>query len=469
MKYHITALVIFIVSISGCKKFVEVPPPYTQLVSASVYSTDAMAYSSVTGIYETIVRNSIGGNTNGLSALLGLSADEFKLFPTTNTTAKQVYSNELLSNSFIPFWKDLYNCIYQTNIAIEGLSASSRVTPSLKQQLIGEAKFMRAFCHFYLVNIYGEIPLVTTTNFKINSNIAKSSTTIVYNQIVADLEDAQSLLSDDYKSPDELNATTRVRPNKGATTALLARVYLYLGKWDKAEAQSTTVINNSNYQLLPDLNNVFLAENNSEAIWQLESPNNGFNAPDGNFLLGFVSTSGPSPGYPFLLSDSLVNEFETGDLRKANWTVSKTVSDKTYYFPYKYKLNNTNQPPVEYEMLLRLSEQYLIRAEVRAQQGNLAGAKDDLNVIRTRAGLPNTTASSQSELLAAIMRERYFELFTEYGHRWFDLKRTGNANAIMDIITPLKGGTWQTTDQLYPIPLTEIQANQNLVQNPGYN
>jgi hypothetical protein len=111
----------------------------------------------------------------------------------------------------------------------------------------------------------------------------------------------------------------------------------------------------------------------------------------------------------------------------------------------------------------------LIRAEARAQQGNVSGAAGDLNVIRTRAGLPNTSATNSQGLLSAILLERRFELFTEYGHRWLDLIRTGNANAVMNIVTPQKGGVWETTDELYPIMLTEIQSDPNLTQNPGYN
>jgi len=112
-----------------------------------------------------------------------------------------------------------------------------------------------------------------------------------------------------------------------------------------------------------------------------------------------------------------------------------------------------------------LAEQYLIRAEARTNLGNINGAQEDLNIIRNRAGLDNTTASTPSELLIAILKERYVELFTEHGHRWFDLKRMGFAD---DILSPIKEH-WQTTDILLPIPETELQMNSNLKpQNSGY-
>jgi hypothetical protein len=468
-QYFFYTVSLFFLLITGCKKFVDIPPPSTQLVAQSVYATNATASAAVTGIYGTMISNSIGGDQNGISALLGLSSDEFKLYPTITANVNEAYANSLLSTLNIPYWSDFYNSIYQANLAIENISTSSNVTPSMKQQLLGEAKFIRAFCYMYLENIFGDVPLITSTNYKINALIQRDPRTSIYNQIESDLKAAQISLSDDYLGPDGTISTDRVRPNKGAATALLSRVYLYQQKWDSAEIEATKLLSNSNYQLQSDLNSVFIAANNNEAIWQLESQNSGFNTPDGfAFLSGYLENSVPRAAAPFLLSDSLVNNFELGDLRKISWVVSETVDTTVYYFPYKYKLGYTGQPPTEYPVLLRLAEQFLIRAEARAQQGNLDGAKSDLNVIRNRAGLANTLASSQSEVIAAIMNERRFELFTEYGHRWFDLKRTNSISTVMGTTTPLKGGTWEPTDQLYPIPIVEIQRDPNLTQNSGY-
>jgi len=126
----------------------------------------------------------------------------------------------------------------------------------------------------------------------------------------------------------------------------------------------------------------------------------------------------------------------------------------------------------EYEMVMRLGEQYLIRAEAEANGagGGFGSAVNDLNTIRNRAGLPNT-AATQSTILTAIQHERQVELFTEYGHSWLDLKRTGNINMVMGNpgnACAMKGGTWNTDWQWYPIPLSELQSNPNLTQNTGY-
>jgi len=165
-----------------------------------------------------------------------------------------------------------------------------------------------------------------------------------------------------------------------------------------------------------------------------------------------------------------MTSFETGDQRKVHWVKSVTPSPgtNTYYYAFKYKIGYTNTPTQEYPMILRVAEQYLIRAEARTQQGNISGAQSDLNFVRKRAGLSNTTASDQTSLRAAIMQERRVELFTEWGNRWLDLKRSGTVDAVMGPTCSQKGGTWDSRWQWYPIPLNDIQYGVNIAQNSGY-
>jgi hypothetical protein len=461
----------------GCKKAVEVDSPSTNLVSASVYSNNATAASAVTGIFEKMMENtnffgsgSVG--TQNMSAIAGVYADELNVYGTSKPYLVQAYKNSLTSqtNPF-PFWSVLYNTIYNANAAILGLSNSTSVTSSLKDQLLGASKFARAFCYFYLVNVFGNVPLATTTNYQVNSILARTSTDSIYKQIISDLKDAQNLLDDNYLSPSGQITTERTLPNKSAATALLARVYLYIGDWIDAEAQSTVVINNTNYSLLPNsqMNSVFKA-NSKEAIWQLQPVQPGYNTADG-YTYVYVLQSGPNASsWPLYLSSQLLSAFESGDNRLTNWVASKTVGTTTYSIPYKYKVGLYGSALTEYLMVLRLAEQYLIRAEARAQQNNIPGAQTDLNIIRTRAKLGSTSANSQSTLLSAILHERQVELFTEWGQRWLDLKRTGSANSVMSVVTPAKGGLWSSDGhQLYfPIPLSDIATDVNLVQNPGY-
>ena len=463
----------------SCKKYVEVPPPNTELVGASVFNSNATAAAALNGIYLSMGNNSFGGGSIGLSIMPGLSADELGLFPgSNNPDQSQAYTNSLSSNIPTPCWLDGYNTIYQANAAIANIPASSGMTPAAKNQLLGEALFVRSFCYFYLVNFYGDVPLVTTINYKTNAVLPRAASSQVYQQITSDLKQAIGLLGDSYLTGAGVISTERVRPNKEAARALLARVYLYTSDWKDAVTQADSVINSSIYTINPNLNNVFLATS-TEAIWQLETPvTSGSNTPDGAaFLLfpGLFLNYGfpPSASFPLLfLNSNLVQSFEPGDLRKANWIDSLNVNGTEYYYPFKYKVYYATPPPTEYPMMLRFAEQYLIRSEAEARLGQSGPAITDLNVIRTRAGLPNYNgATDNASMITAIMRERRAELFTENGARWFDLKRTGLMNSVMG--SPgnqcaAKGGTWNPNWALYPIPLSDIQADPQMKQNPGY-
>jgi hypothetical protein len=361
------------------------------------------------------------------------------------------------------FWTTAYTYIYYANAIIEGVNKSTGITTAAKERYIGEAKFIRAFTHFYLVNLYGDVPLITSTDYELNAQIGRTSSESVYKQIIADLTDAFELLKTAYVTT-AAYPTARVRPNKWAVAALLARVYLYQRNWQQAETFASAVIGATDYTLETDLNNVFLGAS-KEAIWQLLPVIDVVNTSEGNSFVPSNSLFAPN----YKLTDTLIKTFEPGDQRKVAWTKTATVSGTPYTYPVKYKVRiNTTPPtpPKEYNMVLRLAEQYLIRAEARAKQNNVVDAKSDLNVIRKRALLGDTPANDSASVLKAIAAERKIEFFAEWGHRWFDLKRTGKADEILSII---KGNNWQSTDVLYPIPSTQILKNNKLTQNQGYN
>jgi len=467
-----------IFNLTSCKKLVEVPGPVTSLNSATVYSTDATAAAVLTGIYQQMSNNTFSQpGLTSMSFLPGLSSDELNLFPAISNTGFQLYYENALSATVtsyrIDFWTGVYPVIFTANSAIEGLNSSTNLTPAVKQQLLGEAEFIRAFCYFYLVNLYGDVPLALSSDYTKNAVLARSAKALVYQQIIADLKDAQSKLSATYLDATLLNTTTaRVRPTSWAATALLARTYLYTGDYTDAALQASSLISDSGLFGLSTLDNAFLVAGlgNNEAIWQLQSVLLGFNTEDAvTFIL--PSTGPANPNFPVSLSSPLVNAFEHGDQRRTHWIDSVIVSGTIYYYAFKYKSATLNAPVTEYNMVLRLGEQYLIRAEAEANgAGNgISAAITDLNAIRNRAGLPNYAgATDKASLLTAILHERQVELFTEWGHRWLDLKRTGSIDSVMSIVTPLKGGTWSTDQQLYPIPYTEIQKDANLTQNAGY-
>ena len=195
----------------------------------------------------------------------------------------------------------------------------------------------------------------------------------------------------------------------------------------------------------------------NEIIWQIANTTG-----VSTFGANYLAAAGSIPTYT--MYDTLYKSFEANDKRKTSWTGTTTVGTTTYYFVNKYKVRTGTGN--EYNVALRFAELYLIRAEARARQNNLSGAKADIDVIRTRAGLSGVSSSlTQAQMLLAIEQERKVELFGEWGHRWFDLKRTGRADAV---IGGQKPTSWQPTDVLYPIPDQQRQVNAALSQNPGY-
>lgn len=455
----------------GCKKFITVPPPTTSINADNVFATDATAIAVLSGIYTKMSASSIiSGGATSISLYGGLSADEFALYSgSTNATYLGYYTNSLtnVNTGFTSFWLTHYSIIYTANAAIEGLNKSKTLSPSVKQQLLGEAIFIRAFSYFYLVNLYGDVPLVLTTDYEINSKLKRVPKADVYAQIIEDLKNAVTLLGSTYLDGSLKNYTSsadRVRPTQWAALALLSRVYLFTGDWQKAEIESSKIIGNTTLFDTVSSPNVFI-KGSKESIWTLQPVNPGWNTEDAR---AFVLSTSPTDSRPVYLSPSLINSFEPNDNRKSNWVGIRTDASGTYNFANKYKSAANGAPVTEYHIVLRLAEQYLIRAEARARLNKMSEAQSDLNVIRKRANLSPTTAATETSIITAIANERQIELFTEWGHRWLDIKRTGTVDAIMTIVCPQKGGQWQTTDQLYPIPLTELQRAPQLVQNPGY-
>lgn len=454
-------VVLLLISVSSCKKFVKVAEPVNSITTEGAFSTDVTATSAIAGIYSKMVNTDgeLKFGSGATTLYVGLSSDELtKVGLPNSSSVSQFYSNSLLPNNglWYQIWEPVYFTIFQANSAIEGLNKSTTLTPSVKQQLIGECKFLRAFCFFYLTNLWGDVPMPLTGDWNKTHLLSRTKKAEVYSQIVNDLKEAQNLLPADYS----ISNGERIRANKFAATALLARVYLYLIDWENAEVQATSVINNySTYSLVTILDNVFL-KNSKEAILQLQPSNRSypFTVLEGNVI----------PEFPFYyLTDTTAKAFEIGDERKSSWTDIGVLGGKVVFKPFKYKMDFS--PPGgnvrEYYMVLRLAEQYLIRAEARAKQNKINEAIEDLNIIRSRAQLSPTLANDQSSLLLAIEHERQVELFAEWGHRWLDLIRTNRASVVL---TPIKGNNWQSTDVLYPIPYSEIQKNQNLSQNLGY-
>lgn len=459
-KTKMLAIIAGICTLISCKQFVDIDPPKTQLLSNLVFENETTAQAAIANVYRGFAGSGFAsGNTGSVSALCGLAADEYDLYATAEAT-QEIYRNAILPTniSVSNIWAATYNLIYQTNAIMEGLEKSVKLPKTVKEQLRGECLFMRAFVHFYLTNLYGDVPYITTTDYRINTSVVKMPVIQVLDRVVADLIEAKRLLTADYL----LFGQERVRATKWSSIALLARTYLYKQDWDAAEKESDLILNQLDLFELQPLSEVFL-KNSKEAIWQLKPVSPSANTPDG---VSYILTSRP---IFVALSNRLANAFEDADQRRQAWVGNFTNAQGSWDYAFKYKIRTGAVPLNEYSMVFRLAEQYLIRAEARGKQDKMPLAIADLDAIRSRAGLPgiseNKPAISKEDLLQAIAHERRLELFSEWGHRWFDLKRTGKADAILGALKP----TWKSTAVLFPIPASEIIVNTNMVQNIGYN
>lgn len=438
----------------GCDHFVEPDKPKTQIVRTAVFDNNQGASAAVYGIYSQMSTSGFSsGNSSAISATMGLSADELTNHSTSASTIALATNNLTPTNSVpVNLWNDLYLNLYQINSAIEGIQSSNSISQNVRNQLLGQVLFLRAFGHFYLVNTWGAVPIATTTDYRVNMTAPRTSVEDVYKQIEDDLAEARRLLAKDYS----FTGGERISANFWVATALLARVYLYQQRWTEAQAMATSIIDNSMFKLEPDLTKVFLG-NSTEAIWQLRPVIPGVNTNEASYMM---ITSTPTR---VSLNANLFGSFELADKRVTSWIGTYTSGSQSYRYPFKYKVNLRDRPVTEYYMIFRLAEQILIRAEARLRQGMLTEAVADLNLIRGRAGVPaiDPTGLNEAQVFGLLVKERRVELFAEWGHRWFDLKRWGLINDILGSSKP----SWTPKAALFPIPQGDINANKNLTQN----
>lgn len=445
-------IIFFAIALSGCKKLIEVDSPENQLTTEKVFSDSTAVVSALTNLYSLYARTAETNYTINIS----LYADE--LSSTTGNTIQREFQINQVSQANatnLTIWRNQYNIIYGCNDMIENLPRGGLPAARIKQW-IAEVKFLRAFSYYYLINLYDNIPLITTTNVDQTRVALQSPREQVLDQITKDLDEAKSSISTRYEG------AGKVRANLYSVMALEARIFLLRENWAGAEQASAKIISSSIYGPLEPLDNVFKA-NSKESILQFQTQT-GVIAGGGTLI---PASNTVTPSLP--LTSALYDGFESADQRKTKWvgTSSVTVAGATttYRYPYKYKNRVANLTAPEYLTVFRLAEQYLIRAEARTRQNNLTGAVADLNVVRKRAGLDDLAASDQATVMSWIVRERQHELFTEWGHRFIDLKRF----KLLDQAIKAFKGDWPAYASALPIPYNELLYNRNLIQNPGYN
>lgn len=446
-------------TLSACEEFLDIPMPTNSITAESVFQSQKTIDQNQNSMYVAFTTLS--------TTLWTFSAWSDEAY---NPTSGSI--NYMTGYMALPYtdakmtWRDGYVTLVRANLLLEGLPAATVVDEVTRKTYLGTAYTVRAAAHYYLVRTYGDVPINTSSDVVANAKAPRTPAAEVYAQVISDLDEAIALLPPTGKGDE------RFIDNKYIPLALSARVYTTLANWPKAEAAADAVIKSGGFQLVTTPGDVFWRGNNeiifangnyiisSQAQMDFPSIGSTYNPP---------STSYES--YCMALSVELQNSFESGDLRKTAWVYLSNSANysnpNNRYFCKKY---NSYMKPVagkQQELVfLRLAEMYLIRAEARARQNNLAGAAADLDVIRNRAGLPNTTAATQTDLINAILRERRIELCYEVATRWDDLVRTGTANAVLSAL-PWKT-EWKSHQTLWPIPDAEMKLNDALVQNPGY-
>lgn len=451
---------------TGCEKLIEIDPPVNQVTTDLVFASDKLATSARSALFSTLSQTAT--QSTNITLYSALQADDLLYLGTA--VAMQEFNNNTysaLSTSSPSLFAEWYTVIYRANAIILGLQNTTGASEAIKKQYIAEAKFVRAYCYFNLVNEFGDVPLVLVTDPNITAFQPRETTSNIYNQIIADLTDAKANLLNDYSA----TSGDRTGVNKFTATALLARVYMFTNNYAGAETNASEVIASTLYSLIPkaSITAGLFIKNSAESIWQTPPPVAATNQYTNEAAAFIPSSLTTLSTYNYRIDPRLMQIFGAGDQRPASWTTSATFAGSVYTLPFKYKYRTQTLAVAagitEYQIVMRLAEQYLIRAEARARIGtNLAGSLSDLNAIQNRAGAILSTSMVAATLINDIALENRKEFFCEQGFRWNNLRRTGQADAVLSAIKT----SYTPKSKIFPIPQAAIDANYNLTQNPGY-
>lgn len=482
-KIYISIFALSACFFSGCSNdYLDVDQ--TESISTKdieLFNNDAGAATFVTAIYSKFLDwNMTSFSWIGLSSIASDDAD--KGSSPGDTGSDKDLMDALTYNASTPSTSEIFAANYEginrCNQALSIIPQLDKADPALRARLLGEAKFLRAFMYFTLVKTYGGVPIIdhlpnpSSEEDRIMQLTRKSSAE-VYAYIESDLNDAIAALP----NKSEYAAAEKGRASKGAAYALLAKINLYQKNWQKVVDNCNLVIG---YSIVSDYASMYrlAGENDAESIFEIQ----GTGSVPAKGISGYSNTQGARGaggwGWGFNTpSQSLVNAYETGDVRKnatiifAGTTlydgrvVPLTVENPRYnYKAYSSAFTDGWETDVNIKYL-RYAEVLLMKAEALNELNQTPAAILLLNQIRTRAGLGNTTAVSQGDVKTAIWKERRVEMAFEHD-RFFDLVRTGQAVAAFAI----HGKTFVAgKHELFPLPQAFItQAGGLSTQNPGY-
>lgn len=433
-----------ILLLSSCKDFLDVEPRDSVSDDATIVD-EASARTAVRGIYRDLGDDAYYG---ALFQTIGyLSGDNIQWTGSQSVIQQFISHNVKADNANVAtVWAGIYSTINRANQVIDKLPGvtDATFTAEEKNALLGEAHFVRALAYFDLARTWGGVQLVlkATVNIGDTKGLKRSTLEQTYAQVLSDLQTAEPLLPE---------TTNRYRATRKTAWALLARFYLYQRNWAQAEVYASKLIEDAEYRLIKPYS-AFFANNvvaTDESIFEISYSANNVNAHRGYWQP--PANGGTRQWAPNDALIALINDPAAGGNRSAAVAVT---NQGLWYGNFYYR-----SPATDPAYVLRIAEQYLIRAEARAQLDNLEGALADLDAVRDRAGLTASTATTQGDILLAIENERRLEFAFE-PHRWYDLVRTGRAGTVLGL----------TDERRYvmPIPAVELSADDALEPNPGY-
>lgn len=495
-KYITLLILISTITLSSCSDFLDKQP--NQLSSSSFYNTDQEAEQAVNAVYSVFYnfyQNHVGFDADCLSDdIIKGHGTDFADYNSFNT------GQLLASNAAIKgLWSDYYKGIYLANTVIDNISKSTSVSEGKKNQVLGEAHYLRAYFYFQLVQRYGGTPLILSVEESVKE-APRATTVALYEQIAIDLKEASSLL------PVKAEANIG-RPNMGAAQSLLGLTYLAQNKFRECYEMLKPVFDNKdgkyNYSLIQDLSKMYQLENNNgpESVFEIQGRHE---APLGLTIAynhwvrprGMPKRGGL--GFP-MPTQSLFNEFEENDLRKeatilkagdfiADELKNEDSTPVTFDAAWAPETGMNNAKYIKWvevgdyqerhgqnKKLIRFAEVLLAFAEAAYEEGHTAEAEKALLLVRQRAFDTTTPPARNPDWTTAIRHERRVELATE-NKRYFDLIRWNIAGNVLTSNCKKHPNynlsyAWNPeTKGLYPIPQSELDVNKNpdFKQNPGY-
>lgn len=476
MKSIYISLIVSLLALNSCQGILD-KEPIAVLDAGSYFQTEDDALQALNAAYQPLLFCS--NNNNFYWAFAEITSDE----AITGGDGSRPGLTELDALSYTPrteefndFWKLQYKGITQCNLVLDHVNDID-MPEARRNEISGEALFLRSYYYFLLVQMFGDVPLFTAIQAPEALKAPRTPKATVFAQIESDCARAGELLAPGQTGKNLGRAT------RGAAYALAAKAYLYEKNWEKALEFVGKVKALGVYALMPDYEDNFrkTTQNNAESVWEIQHAN--LELGVGNSLNQWWASK-KFEGYGFAeVTENYVQAFETDDPRR-KFTVAMNNEDyfgvvyKNSFSSTKYGVRKYLQPKAEVTQkadgdinytAIRYAEVLLWEAEALTELGRVQDAQAPLEQVRARAraqatnpatALPPVTTTDQQTMREAVRHERRVELGFEM-HRFFDLVRWGIAEQLVP-------GFQAGKHEYFPLPQTEMDLNPALVQNPGY-